>query len=173
MTLTACSPATHPNPETTYVTITSYVDADGNAAAAPGTRDASTAPSAEPSDQPAIQEASGFALDPAYADKVGGDCGYTPDGFAIRVGLDTSCAFAAEVYPRALAATYSWTNNPNVTSVPKAILSVPSPVTGQTYELSCSVGSDRLALSCMGDGNSPLVSFEDPNRGWDSRITIM
>lgn len=170
VTLSGC--AAGGAPETVVVTSTQFVEPDPDTAE-PDAAEQVAGEAEEVPEPEAAPAAGGFALDPAYADKIGGDCGYTPDGFAIHAGPDTSCAFAAEVYPRAIAATYSMTNNPNVTSLPKATLSgVPSPATGQTYDLSCSVGSDGQDLSCMGDGHSPLVSFNDPNRGWRSRIAI-
>lgn len=168
-------------PETVNVTVTEVVEspedeADAEADAAPEEEEPEPEPEPEPEREPeAPAPAGGFQLDPAYRGQVGGTCGTTPEGFSIRVGGATSCDFAAALYPQALAATYSMTNNPEVVSIPKAELyGVVSPVTGEGYDLTCIVGSDLQHLSCSGPNNSdPLVMYQDPARKWRERITIL
>lgn len=167
-------------PETVNVTVTEVVEspedeADAEADAAPEEEPAAD-PESEPEPEPeAPAPAGGFQLDPAYQGQVGGTCGTTPEGYDIRVGGSTSCDFAAALYPQALAATYSMTQNPETVSIPKAELyGVVSPVTGQGYDLTCIVGSDLQHLSCTGPGNSdPMVMYGDPARQWRNKITIL
>ncbi|OFL17526.1 hypothetical protein HMPREF2785_02380 [Corynebacterium sp. HMSC067D03] len=163
-------------PETIVVTSTEVVDAPAPESAP----EAEPAPAPEPEaapapEQPAAPLAGAFELDPAYKGQVGGTCGSTAEGYSIRVGGSTSCDFAAALYPQALAATYSMTQNPETVSIPKAELyGVVSPVTGQGYDLTCIVGSDLQHLSCSGPGNSdPRVMYGDPARQWRNKITIL
>lgn len=173
LVLAACSSG---EGETVYVTQTSWVDDTGQS------RDDAASPANAPTEQPAEQPAEpagqpavpAFALDPAYQGKVGGSCGTTPEGAAIRTGKHTSCDLAAVVYPLAMSATYSMTSNPATVSVPRAELNgVISPVTGGSYDLACSVGSDGRTLSCMGAGNDPLVAFDSPGRRWVDLLNIV
>ena len=98
-------------------------------------------------------------------------CGNTNEGFEIRVGPTTSCELASQIYPLALAATYSAPNDPSAASVPKAVFDgVVSPITGQPVRLTCRVAWDGSVLSCTGEGNDPLVTFGDPSNGWHERI---
>ncbi|OFT70710.1 hypothetical protein HMPREF3145_04400 [Corynebacterium sp. HMSC05C01] len=169
LALTGCAGGTGGR-ETTHVTVTSFVEAPAG-----GAGEAGAAGQPEPA-QPEAQApaAGGFQIDPAYADQVGGDCGVTPEGFSIRAGSNTSCAFAAEVWNRASVATYSTRLHGTGNTMLAADLSgVPSPATGQSYDLTCSVGSDGLSLSCMDSDNDPVISFEDPNREWWNRLNIV
>ena len=169
-------------PETVNVTVTEVVDAPEDEADAEDDATPEEEPAPDPEaevepepEAPAPAPAGGFQLDPAYQGQVGGTCGSTPEGYSIRVGGSTSCDFAAALYPQALAATYSMTQNPETVSIPKAELyGVVSPVTGQGYDLTCIVGSDLQDLSCMGPGNSdPMVMYGDPARQWRNKITIL
>lgn len=162
--LTGCSAGGAP--ETVVVTSTELVEAEQELI-----DDAQPEPQPEPGN-PAAQ--AGFVMDPAYAEQVGGDCGYTPEGDRIRAGANTSCAFAAAVYPLALNAEWTMTQNPSVTSIPKTFLAgVKSPITGDTYDLTCSVGSDSADLSCSEEDGDPQVSFNNPSNRFRSRINIV
>lgn len=162
--LTGC--AAGDAPETVVVTSTQFVEAEQE-----------LIDEAQPEPQPEPEQANaqaGFALDPAYADQVGGDCGYTPDGDRIRVGDNTSCAFAAVVYPLAMNAEWMMTQNPNVTSIPKTFLpGVKSPVTGDAYDLTCYVGSDSANLRCSEDDGDPQVDFTNESNRLGGRINIV
>lgn len=105
--------------------------------------------------------------------QVGGHCGTASNGISIRANDSTSCEFAAIIFDRAMAATYHWTDNPGVTSIPVTeLVGVPSPVTGQLYNLECILGSDQRTLSCRGLDSDAGVFFENPPSPWKQIITI-
>lgn len=163
-------------PETVNVTVTEVVDApeedvDTQADAAPEEEEPEPEPEPE---APAAPQADALALDPVHKGQVGGTCGMTPEGAKISVNGSTSCDLAAAAYPIARHATYTWSNNPNVTSVPFTNISgVYSPVTGGSYELRCMVGSDGTSLSCSGPNNDPLMSYTLSGSTWHSLINIV
>ena len=81
--------------------------------------------------------------------QVGGECGTTEFGDRIKAGPATSCEFAAEIFDVAYAATWHYVAaNPNVNAVPRADISVTSPVTGETYPMVCKMGSDGRDMWC-------------------------
>ncbi|MBC3179697.1 hypothetical protein [Corynebacterium lujinxingii] len=163
-------------PETVEVTVTSVVDApvdDSNEHTPP---EPEPEPASEPEEPeaPAAPQAGALALDPVHKGQVGGTCGITPEGAKISVNDTTSCDLAAAAYPIARHATYTWTNTPNVTSVPFTNISgVYSPVTGGSYDLRCTVGSDGTSLSCSGPNNDPLMSYTLSGSTWHSLINIV
>ena len=156
-------------PETVIVTSTTFVEAADDAEPA---QDPSPAAAEDPAPGPAPDA---LELDTVYKGQVGGNCGTTPEGAKIRAGDNTSCEFAAMVYNRAIAATWTMTNNPTVTSIPVTTLTgVPSPVTDETYDLKCSVGSDSQSMSCAEADGSPSVTFTFPGyeTGWHHYINL-
>lgn len=163
-------------PETVNVTVTEVVDppeeeVDVEADAAPEEEEPAPEPEPEPE---APSPAGGFVLDPAHQGQVGGTCGRTPEGAKISVGDSTSCDLAAAAYNYALGATWTWSNKPNVTSVPRTNLSgAASPVTGGSYDLRCNVGSSGQTMSCEGPDNDPYMSYTLEGETWHPRINIV
>lgn len=98
------------------------------------------------------------------------DCYDFPANLDVNVGDSISCAFAAEMYKAAISVPYvTGPSNGNVTSVPKAHITVASPTTGQNYAIKCYFGSDHFVLTCQTEGSSSQsasVSFTPDSRGY-------
>ena len=93
-----------------------------------------------------------------------------PANLDVTIGDSISCAFAAEMYKAAISVPYvTGPSNGNVTSVPKAHITVASPTTGQNYAVKCYFGSDHFVLTCQTEGSSSQsasVSFTPDSRGY-------
>lgn len=88
----------------------------------------------------------------------------------------SSCAYVAELYKAATAATYTYgPYKPQVTSVPKTTVTVTSPTTGQTYNVDCRIGSAGDTLTCEKDGDLNSGASFTVNSGpfWHGRVTIL
>lgn len=106
------------------------------------------------------------------ASQVGGDCGVTPEGDAIFAGSATSCEFAAAMFGPARKASYAlYQADPTVNPLYTADITAKSPVTGESYQLTCQIGSDLAGLSCRKPGdNSVLAIFTSDARDWPQRL---
>lgn len=106
------------------------------------------------------------------ASQVGGDCGVTPEGDAIFAGSATSCEFAAAMFGPAKKASYAlYQADPTVNPLYTADITAKSPVTGESYQLTCQIGSDLAGLSCRKPGdNSVLAIFTSDARDWPQRL---
>lgn len=106
------------------------------------------------------------------ASQVGGDCGVTPEGDTIFAGSATSCEFAAAMFEPAKRASYAlYQADPTVNPLYTANITAKSPVTGESYQLTCQIGSDLAGLSCRKPGdNSVLAIFTSDARDWLQRL---
>jgi len=106
------------------------------------------------------------------ASQVGGDCGVTPEGDTIFAGSATSCEFAAAMFGPAKKASYAlYQADPTVNPLYTADITAKSPVTGESYQLTCQIGSDLAGLSCRKPGdNSVLAIFTSDARDWPQRL---
>lgn len=106
------------------------------------------------------------------ASQVGGDCGVTPEGDTIFAGSATSCEFAAAMFGPAKKASYAlYQADPTVNPLYTANITAKSPVTGESYQLTCQIGSDLAGLSCRKPGdNSVLAIFTSDARDWLQRL---
>lgn len=152
LAISACGApnAAQDSPETVTVkqTVTEYEDPTPAETAPPA---GEAAPEAQP-EQPAPEAA---PAPPAgnhniNVGQVGGDCGTTDSGIPIKAGSATSCEFAAAMFDAALQATFTVTHvaSSEVTQVPHAAVTVASPVTKETYNLDCRLGSDWATVTC-------------------------
>ena len=118
--------------------------------------------------------AAGYTINPG---QVGGDCGTTADGMTLSAGDATSCEFAGAMYEAGLNAEYRWRQlSPDRNGAYGAELTVASPITKETYEISCAIGSDHRYLGCgVYDDNSVHVSVGPVTDygGWTSRLNIV
>lgn len=109
--------------------------------------------------------------------QIGGDCGMTADGMVLKAGDATSCEFAGAMYEAGINAEYRWRQrNPTVNGAYGAELTVASPITKETYEISCAIGSDHRYLGCgVYEDNSVHVSVGPVTDygGWTSRLNIV
>lgn len=109
--------------------------------------------------------------------QIGGDCGMTADGMVLKAGDATSCEFAGTMYEAGINAEYRWRQrNPTVNGAYGAELTVASPITKETYEISCAIGSDLRYLGCgVYEDNSVHVSVGPVTDygGWTSRLNIV
>lgn len=109
--------------------------------------------------------------------QIGGDCGTTADGLTLSAGDATSCEFAGAMYEAGINAEYRWRQlRPDINGAYGAELTVASPITKETYEISCAVGSDQRYLGCgVYDDNSVHVSVGPVTDygGWTSRLSIV
>ena len=104
------------------------------------------------------------------------DCYDFPADITVDPGSKSSCAYVAELYKAATAATYTYgPYNPQVTSVPKTTVTVTSPTTGQTYSVDCRIGSAGGTLTCEKDGdrNSGASFTVSSGSNWHGRVTIL
>ncbi|OFN34196.1 hypothetical protein [Corynebacterium sp. HMSC072A04] len=106
------------------------------------------------------------------ASQVGGDCGVTPEGDTIFAGSATSCEFAAAMFGPAKKASYAlYQADPTVNPLYTADITAKSPVTGESYQLTCQISSDLAGLSCRKPGdNSVLAIFTSNARDWPQRL---
>lgn len=111
-----------------------------------------------------------------YAGKIGGDCGYTNQGDTIHAGGHTSCEFTGPIFDEALKHTYTFQQrDPRANGAYSTEISVASPITGKTYDLRCSIGSDRRGLICGKDGDNSLSVIyraEELDRFWTDRLEV-
>ena len=106
--------------------------------------------------------------------QIGGYCGTSSSGDSIEAGDATSCEFAAAVFDAAMQASYTMrSKNPTVTAVYQADITASSPVTKQSYNLKCHMGSDQRNLTCEKPGDTTVrASFKTAdNSVWSRRVT--
>lgn len=106
------------------------------------------------------------------ASQVGGDCGVTPEGDTIFAGSATSCEFAAAMFGPARKASYAlYQADPTVNPLYTASITAKSPVTGESYQLTCQIGSDLAGLSCRKpDDNNVFAIFTSAAHDWPQRL---
>ena len=105
--------------------------------------------------------------------QIGGYCGTSSSGDSIDAGDATSCEFAAAVFDAAMQASYTMrSKDPTVTAVYHADITASSPVTKQSYNLDCRMGSDQRVLTCEKPGDTTVrASFETADRSvWTKRV---
>lgn len=108
-----------------------------------------------------------------HVGQIGGYCGTSSSGDSIDAGDATSCEFAAAVFDAAMQASYTLRSpDPTVTSVYHADVSASSPVTKQSYDLDCRMGSDQRVLTCEKPGDKTVrASFETADKSiWSRRV---
>ncbi|WP_408918471.1 hypothetical protein ACKFRN_08970 [Corynebacterium kefirresidentii] len=108
-----------------------------------------------------------------HVGQIGGYCGTSSSGDSIDAGDATSCEFAAVVFDAAMQASYTLRSpDPTVTSVYHADVSASSPVTKQSYDLDCRMGSDQRVLTCERPGDKTVrASFETADKSiWSRRV---
>ena len=108
-----------------------------------------------------------------HVGQIGGYCGTSSSGDSIDAGDATSCEFAAAVFDAAMKASYTMrAKSPTVTAVYHADITASSPVTKQSYNLDCHMGSDQRNLTCEKPGdNTVRASFETADRSvWTKRV---
>ena len=108
-----------------------------------------------------------------HVGQIGGYCGTSSSGDSIDAGDATSCEFAAAVVDAAMQASYTLRSpDPTVTSVYHADVSASSPVTKQSYDLDCRMGSDQRVLTCERPGDKTVrASFETADKSiWSRRV---
>lgn len=108
-----------------------------------------------------------------HVDQIGGYCGTSSSGDSIDAGDATSCEFAAAVFDAAMQASYTLRSpDPTVTAVYHADVSASSPVTKQSYDLDCRMGSDQRVLTCERPGDKTVrASFETADKSiWSRRV---
>lgn len=106
------------------------------------------------------------------ASQVGGDCGVTPEGDTILAGSATSCEFAEAMFEPAKRASYAlYQADPTVNPLYTANITAKSPVTGESYQLTCQIGSDLAGLSCRKpDDNNVFAIFTSAAHDWPQRL---
>ena len=106
------------------------------------------------------------------ASQVGGDCGLTSEGDTILAGSATSCEFAAAMFGPAKKASYAlYQADPTVNPLYTANITAKSPVTGESYQLTCQISSDLTGLSCRNpDDNNVFAIFTSDARDWPQRL---
>ena len=105
--------------------------------------------------------------------QIGGYCGTSSSGDSIDAGDATSCEFAAAVFDAAMQANYTLrSKSPTVTATYHADITASSPVTEQSYNLDCHMGSDQRNLTCEKPGdNTVRASFATADRSvWTKRV---
>ena len=108
-----------------------------------------------------------------HVGQIGGYCGTSSSGDSIDAGDATSCEFAAAVFDAAMQASYTMrSKDPTVTAVYQADITASSPVTKQSYNLDCHMGSDQRNLTCEKPGDTTVrASFETADRSvWTKRV---
>lgn len=108
-----------------------------------------------------------------HVGQIGGYCGTSSSGDSIDAGDATSCEFAAAVFDAAMQASYTLRSpDPTVTAVYHADVSASSPVTKQSYDLDCRMGSDQRVLTCEKPGDKTVrASFETADKSiWSKRV---
>ncbi|WP_130839542.1 hypothetical protein [Corynebacterium neomassiliense] len=128
--------------------------------------DSPTAPVGQPT---AVTGTSGsaVALNPtAPGTQIGDTCGYA-DGATVTAGDSTSCGFAMAVARAALSTRFGpdTVSPADVTGYAGiADVTASSPTNGQTYTMSCGIGSAGNAVTCNG-GNNASVRIQEPGNG--------
>ncbi|EFQ79682.1 hypothetical protein [Corynebacterium pseudogenitalium] len=108
-----------------------------------------------------------------HVGQIGGYCGTSSSGDSIDAGDATSCEFAAAVFDAAMQASYTMrSKDPTVTPTYHADITASSPVTKQSYNLDCRMGSDQRVLTCEKPGDRTVsASFETADRSvWTKRV---
>lgn len=108
-----------------------------------------------------------------HVGQIGGYCGTSSSGDSIDAGDATSCEFAAAVFDAAMQASYTMrSKSPTVTPTYHADITASSPVTKQSYNLDCHMGSDQRNLTCEKPGDETVqASFETADRSvWTKRV---
>ena len=108
-----------------------------------------------------------------HVGQIGGYCGTSSSGDSIDAGDATSCEFAAAVFDAAMQANYTLrSKSPTVTATYHADITASSPVTEQSYNLDCHMGSDQRNLTCEKPGdNTVRASFATADRSvWTKRV---
>ena len=108
-----------------------------------------------------------------HVGQIGGYCGTSSSGDSIDAGDATSCEFAAAVFDAAMQASYTRrSKSPTVTATYHADVTASSPVTKQSYDLDCHMGTDLRNLTCEKPGDKTVrVSFETADRSvWTKRV---
>ena len=178
LVLSGCSgdPGSQGQPETITVTQTTMQAEAPNSAEQQDPVEQLTEPQKKaPEDTPhSPASAAGYTINPG---QIGGDCGTTADGMTLSAGDATSCEFAGAMYEAGLNAEYRWRQlSPDRNGAYGAELTVASPITKETYEISCAIGSDQRYLGCgVYDDNSVHVSVGPVTDygGWTSRLNIV
>ena len=184
--LTACSndtssPATSPDTDsvddtTVAVKETTTEDSDDDTTTE---EDSTPSPTTAADDDDADDEAHDDAEEnTTNASQIGGDCGTTPQGDRITAGSATSCEFAVAMFASASKATYTMTplepSNPTVGSLYTAHITAKSPVTGESYDLVCRIGSDSANLTCAKPGDRSVSgSFNSAAHDWPDRVNTV
>lgn len=134
-------------------------------ASAKGSNSDNTSADSKQPQQPAQSVTSQHNIHPG---QVGGDCGTTNQGDQITAGSQTSCEMAAAMFDAAMASNfYAWTPDPTVTKVARTEVSVHSPVTNDTYELTCFTASSGTDMTCGKPTGAPyyVPSSKNPLSG--------
>ena len=108
-----------------------------------------------------------------HVGQIGGYCGTSSSGDSIDAGDATSCEFAAAVFDAAMQANYTMrSKSPTVTATYHADITASSPVTKQSYNLDCRMGSDQRVLTCEKPGDKTVqASFETADKSvWTKRV---
>ena len=108
-----------------------------------------------------------------HVGQIGGYCGTSSSGDSIDAGDATSCEFAAAVFDAAMQASYTMrSKDPTVTAVYHADITASSPVTKQSYNLDCHMGSDQRDLTCEKPGDRTVsASFQTADKSvWTKRV---
>ena len=108
-----------------------------------------------------------------HVGQIGGYCGTSSSGDSINAGDATSCEFAAAVFDAAMQASYTMrSKDPTVTAVYHADITASSPVTKQSYNLGCRMGSDQRVLTCEKPGDRTVrASFQTADKSvWTKRV---
>ncbi|WP_034985358.1 hypothetical protein [Corynebacterium jeikeium] len=100
--------------------------------------------------------------------KVGGACGTTAEGAKLKAHEATSCEFAQAIYQTALKTKFElFALSPDATPIPRASISVTSPVNNESYDLKCTIGSANTDMDCIDQSDRSVgVSVGFPNAGY-------
>ena len=132
---------------------------------------------------PTVPGASGQAAEPSPDDdssseprrnarttpsNVGGPCGNTAEGAKLKAHEATSCEFARAIYQTALKANFEpLALSPDATSIPRASISVTSPINNESYDLTCTIGSANTDMDCIDQSDRSVgVSVGFPHAGY-------
>ena len=105
-------------------------------------------------EQASLADAPESDPDPDLAQQIGGDCGGR-DYSLITAQDDTNCAFAMEIYKRAMKATYQLeAPDPSVTPAWQSDITAKDPVSGDKHVLHCIICTNHKNLSCLADDSA-------------------
>lgn len=174
ITLSACSdndpiPAETPDPVAEETTTTEESTTPESPNSSSNTSEEVEGPSPTRADEQQEEDSSGLTTN---ASQVGGDCGLTSEGDTILAGSATSCEFAAAMFGPAKKASYAlYQADPTVNPLYTANITAKSPVTGESYQLTCQISSDLTGLSCHNpDDNNVFAIFTSDARDWPQRL---